>query len=108
MAIVAASDYDYEEDILADDTWSTNSVARSAGRGLDEDRRYVDLHDIAKKIWNENTGHTVATASCSETDQCPKWEKELQSMLLTSDAKPTRTARNVSENNMVNSALENS
>jgi hypothetical protein len=54
IAAAYASDYNYEEDILADDTWSTNSVARSGTRGIDDDRRYVDLHDIAKKIWAKN------------------------------------------------------
>jgi len=52
LAVAAASDYD--DDILADDTWSTSSVARSGTRGIDDDRRYSDLHDIAKKIWNKN------------------------------------------------------
>jgi hypothetical protein len=57
IALARASDY--EDDILPDDVWSTDrqvaegQVARSGTRGLDDERRYIDLHDIAKKIWKK-------------------------------------------------------
>merc|ERR1712157_233200 len=49
----------------------------------------------------ENTGPMVVTVSSSETDQCPKWEKVPQLMLLITVAKPTKIAKNVSEKSTV-------
>jgi len=58
-------------------------------------------------LTNENTGRTVATVSSSATDQCPKWEKANQSMALTTNAKPTKTAKNVSAKSTVTLASVN-
>merc|ERR1711935_1124330 len=66
---------------------------------------------VATMTWRAlptSTGTTVATASSLETAPCPRWARVVPSMLLTTSAKLTRTARSVSVPNTATSALASS
>ena len=56
LAVVHADD-----DVVADDTWvgpiaeqTQIGIARKSDRGIDQERRYYDLTEIAKKYWQKN------------------------------------------------------
>merc|ERR1712062_573775 len=85
--------------MMSVDTLTFTILPKKSGKKLDMKAR-IDLT-------NENTGHMVVIVSFSVIDQCLKWEKELQLMHLTSDAKHTKIVKNVSEQNMATAALEN-
>merc|ERR1712131_178385 len=53
------------------------------------------------------TGHMVATVSSSEIDHYAAWERANQSMVLTTNAKPTKIAKSASVKNMVIAASVN-
>ena len=59
IAAVYAQSNTTDTDIPEDDVWYSggqqvgSSVARSGGRLDSEDKRYIDLHGIAKKIWQK-------------------------------------------------------
>ena len=105
IALVHAGD-----DTRDDDQWygpaSNGTLARSGGRNLSDngERRYDDLEAIANKYWRKNdwTGDRVDSAT-----KCPKWEKANQSTALTTNAKPTKTAKNASAKNPVTLATVN-
>ena len=50
------------EDVVADDTWvgpnaeqTQIGIARKGDRAIDQERRYDDLKEIAKKYWQKNS-----------------------------------------------------
>ena len=50
------------EDVVADDTWvgpnaeqTQIGIARKGDRSIDQERRYDDLKEIAKKYWQKNS-----------------------------------------------------
>merc|ERR1711908_15253 len=73
-------------------------LQRSTGKRMASPESRIDLM-IA------STGPTVATVSSWVTDQCLKWAKVDQSILLTTSAKPTRTVKSVSVKSMATVAL---
>ena len=81
-----------------DDTMTSKLLQRGTGE------RMTGL--VTASLTNKNTGHTVVTVSSSATEY-PKWEKANQSTALTTNAKPTKTAKNASVKNMATNASVN-
>merc|ERR1712131_186515 len=85
LALLAAVAVAQDDDVVADDVWqgagaegNQPAIARSGADRNNDERRYDDLHAIAKKVWSKmvspakidstkkNTGPMVAIASSWE------------------------------------------